>query len=308
MRLTKEIMKKLYIIGNGFDIHHGLKTRYSDYKAYLQQKDRQQVEDFDDFLECYDINKKNIQNWSDLEVYTRHIYCVDLYQILDKSIDCSESDMDRASYWHDIQYNSEEYSKWITGIRLNVNEWIRQIEYTNVTKDSNLPIDTNAIYINFNYTETLQSVYGVPDSNIFHIHGKVSNEIVFGNNCFPDDMIRSSIIRTDNKNEDDDWRISQAIDILNSRLEDAKCYYKKSDEIMLKHRSFFENIDECQELIIMGLSFGSEDLCYIHKIIEKGFNIQKITIFYRTKDDFYRFVKHLYMPLSDQVTVESRLW
>jgi hypothetical protein len=58
----------------------------------------------------------------------------------------------------------------------------------------------------------------------------------------------------------------------------------------------------------MGFSFGSEDLCYIHKIIEKGFNIQKLTVFYRTKEDFRRFVKHLYMPLSEQVTVESRLW
>lgn len=30
-------MKKLYIIGNGFDIHHGLKTQYRDYKEYLKQ-------------------------------------------------------------------------------------------------------------------------------------------------------------------------------------------------------------------------------------------------------------------------------
>ena len=76
----------------------------------------------------------------------------------------------------------------------------------------------------------------------------------------------------------------------------------------MKYRRFFESIVECQELVIMGFSFGSEDLCYIHKIIEKGFNIQKLTVFYRTKEDFRRFVKHLYMPLSEQVTVESRLW
>ena len=38
MGLTKEIMKKLYIIGNGFDIHHGLKTRYSDYKWSTMQE------------------------------------------------------------------------------------------------------------------------------------------------------------------------------------------------------------------------------------------------------------------------------
>lgn len=301
-------MKKLYIIGNGFDIHHGLKTQYRDYKKYLKQKDSQLVEDFDEFLDCYNIRKEDIQNWSDLEVYTQNIYCVDLYQILDRSIDCSETDMDRASYWHNIQFNSEDYSKWITDIGFNVKEWIQQIEYASITKDSELPIDTTATYINFNYTETLQSLYGIPDNNVFHIHGKATNEIVFGNNYFPDDKIKNSIIKTDSNNEDSDWRIDEAVNILNSRLKESKIYYKKSDEIILKNRRFFESIVECQELVIMGFSFGSEDLCYIHKIIEKGFNIQKLTVFYRTKEDFRRFVKHLYMPLSEQVTVESRLW
>ena len=28
---------RLWIIGNGFDLYHGLKTKYSDYKAYLCQ-------------------------------------------------------------------------------------------------------------------------------------------------------------------------------------------------------------------------------------------------------------------------------
>lgn len=29
-------MRKLFIIGNGFDIAHGLATKYSDFKIYLQ--------------------------------------------------------------------------------------------------------------------------------------------------------------------------------------------------------------------------------------------------------------------------------
>lgn len=30
-------MKSLFIIGNGFDISHGLNTRYSDFMKYLTQ-------------------------------------------------------------------------------------------------------------------------------------------------------------------------------------------------------------------------------------------------------------------------------
>ena len=31
-------MKTLYIIGNGFDLHHNLPTQYSDFSKYIQEK------------------------------------------------------------------------------------------------------------------------------------------------------------------------------------------------------------------------------------------------------------------------------
>ena len=33
-------MNKLYIIGNGFDIAHNLKTRYSDFRCYLNNVEK----------------------------------------------------------------------------------------------------------------------------------------------------------------------------------------------------------------------------------------------------------------------------
>lgn len=40
----------LLIIGNGFDLHHGLATSYSDYHKWLKVHDRQVVKDFDSFV------------------------------------------------------------------------------------------------------------------------------------------------------------------------------------------------------------------------------------------------------------------
>lgn len=37
----------LLIIGNGFDLHHGLATSYSDYHKWLKVHDKQVVKDFD---------------------------------------------------------------------------------------------------------------------------------------------------------------------------------------------------------------------------------------------------------------------
>lgn len=36
----------LIIIGNGFDLHHGLATRYSDYRDWLLGHDERVVADF----------------------------------------------------------------------------------------------------------------------------------------------------------------------------------------------------------------------------------------------------------------------
>lgn len=35
-------------------------------------------------------------------------------------------------------------------------------------------------FIKFNYTSTLQDVYSVPDTDVLHIHGKASWNVIFG--------------------------------------------------------------------------------------------------------------------------------
>ena len=52
--------RKLYIIGNGFDLWHGIPSRYADFKAYVRQHDRQLLRTVDDYLPAGD-------DWSDLE-------------------------------------------------------------------------------------------------------------------------------------------------------------------------------------------------------------------------------------------------
>jgi hypothetical protein len=56
--------KKLYIIGNGFDLHHGLRTRYADFCLCVRENDKELYE----FLEWYvdaDLNKDGL--WKDFE-------------------------------------------------------------------------------------------------------------------------------------------------------------------------------------------------------------------------------------------------
>lgn len=52
--------KTLYIIGNGFDLHHGIASKYSDFKAYLEKHDRNLLHALENLYDCEDI-------WRDFE-------------------------------------------------------------------------------------------------------------------------------------------------------------------------------------------------------------------------------------------------
>ena len=50
---------KLYIIGNGFDLHHNLKTSYANFCLYVRENDKELYE----FLEGYvdvELDKRRI--------------------------------------------------------------------------------------------------------------------------------------------------------------------------------------------------------------------------------------------------------
>ena len=53
--------KDLYIIGNGFDLHHGVKSSYNHFKKWLEKNDQ------DLLLEMEVLWNNNFQLWSDFE-------------------------------------------------------------------------------------------------------------------------------------------------------------------------------------------------------------------------------------------------
>nr|WP_292620255.1 AbiH family protein [Mesorhizobium sp.] len=51
-----------------------------------------------------------------------------------------------------------------------------------------IPIDLGAKFLNFNYTPSLQDLYGVPDANILHIHGAARDpdaKLILGHGWMP---------------------------------------------------------------------------------------------------------------------------
>ena len=51
----------------------------------------------------------------------------------------------------------------------------------------------NSVFINFNYTQTLENLYAILSSNILYIHGcAVKNDkLIFGHNKTPDKLLEN---------------------------------------------------------------------------------------------------------------------
>lgn len=166
---------KLYICGNGFDLHHGYKTGYRDYREFLLKNHSHAFSAFEEFRY---LNLSMSDKWSDLEQsltidYEKIISVItDYYPDINNSCDLR---------WYELDIDLEEQTKFIydfTGRYFL--EWLTLINFSD-PKDAIL-LNKNDLFITFNYTSTLEEVYKIAADSIFHIHGRI--DLVEGRNIF----------------------------------------------------------------------------------------------------------------------------
>ena len=277
-------MKRLFIIGNGFDLYHGLKTRFNDFRDYLKNNDLDSYEFIMSLFEevCF------FKSFEDYLVYTNDI---DYESKLEEAISSSEDDIDRASYWHDIQYNADIYTQQFHDFLKSFDEWV---EATNLQPNKKIEsfFNDNDKFLTFNYTETLQRIYNIPEKNVLHIHGKLGTKKIFGHNeAISPPFKKKNITQEDYENgEDYDWRIEEAEQILN-KIPSLFC--KNSQLIIDRHKSFFDEIKYYDEIFFLGWALEKQDEVYMDNIISNISQKTKIFIISYTEDGHKTYKKHL---------------
>jgi hypothetical protein len=251
---------KLYIIGNGFDLHHEIRSAYSDFKVFLKKGDWILFRLVEDYLP---VGKE----WNELEIALGDI---DVTYMADRNdIFCpSHSEMTSDSGHHDFQY---EIGKTVTNLsstlRAQLKDWVRQIEIPDATSAKNRlsTLDINGLYLTFNYTSTLTSVYSVPAVNILHIHGEAAlpdTDLVLGHASNPND--RKSL--NDHSGvEDQDTRVTEAYDILDGYF---SATFKPSEKIIQKNAPFFAGLRNIEEVFVLGHSLSDVDLNYFAAVVK----------------------------------------
>ena len=250
---------QLFIIGNGFDLHHGIASKFSDFAAYLEHVDP----DTFSIAEEYVVPEKDL--WSDLEARFAEI---DVDQIEDHAgqflVSYGAEEWSDA-YHHDYEYEVEQICDAISKkMRNHFADWVRQIEIPPNTITPINSINPSAFFLTFNYTHTLQQLYNISANSILHIHGSASDlttEIVLGHGW----ERQASDLRSSSTDEDTDVRAAGGSRLLDDLLAST---FKPTSEILSRNKAFFECLRSVTEVFVFGHSLAQVDQPYFRAVLD----------------------------------------
>lgn len=125
-------------------------------------------------------------------------------------------------------------------------------------------LDRQALFLNFNYTSTLNTVYGVDPRHVLFIHGCAAQPgvaLILGHAWDPSSR-RSLNDRHDI--EEIDTRLMEANGIIDDYF---SATFKPSAKIIIQHASFFESLATVEQVIVLGHSLSDVDAMYFQELL-----------------------------------------
>lgn len=182
---------ELVILGNGFDINFNMKTKYSDFKKYLDEKCFFENYHFEVFFPYFD-NIHIINEDEDIIDFEYPLITIYGSSIPFKSYNWGELEklISNPSYlnikgfygickvkWIDYDCIIEEFNNMLTELKLHLKNWIKSMGY----KKTNYKFKDNLLFLSFNYTKTLEQSFNVSSDRICYIHNNCEDhKIIFG--------------------------------------------------------------------------------------------------------------------------------
>lgn len=252
-------MKHLYIIGNGFDCHHGMNTGYLQFKKWLKEKGMAVFDTINNLFECRD------DEW--LQNFERNLATAVTSEIVNEETINNYPDLASDNFrdrdWYDAELAVEKRLSTAYGeIRNAFHQWVDELKKGDENKKIELKTD-DAVFLTFNYTSTLETLYGIDENNVLHIHGKAgtNDELVLGHGVSFDDIKKMlEKVYPDNGDMVIKRAKSAAVNGVFKQL-------KNVNEIIKKHEEWFSSLKNVTNLYFYGHSFGKVDLPYFRNIL-----------------------------------------
>lgn len=245
----------LYVIGNGFDLHHNIPSRYSDFQNYLNANHHAylagQIETFYPSI----VNSPKYE-WGDLEIALGKIDFKTTYNECNFGIETDyDHMMQTAAILEDNPQQMLEDA--LNELHTRFEEWVNSIDISSEKDNTLYQFNANGIFLNFNYTETLEELYRVPQSSITYIHGRRggNRELILGH-CVEINPAKAFL--EDNAiYEDEGYK---------GIIEVANAQRKNVHEIIASNKEFWKAIKNVNRVIIYGHSLSKVDLPYFQMI------------------------------------------
>lgn len=275
-----ETIKHLYIIGNGFDIHHRINSSYSNFEEWLKQNGIS-IYGFDEIF-----GGVGSDWWCDFE---NNMGDVDTYDYAmgiasENPPDLTSDHCD--STWNDAQvYVEDGLEEVYNSITDNFKDWILQLNEPDITKKISLKYE-DSIFLTFNYTKTLEKLYAIPSERVLHIHGSIDNEsFVIGHGKTIEDLEKEHNPEDSNQSidvDDEEYTYDdEGLEIHEQWAYDAALngvakYRKPVENIIKSNLIFFDSLKDVTDIHVYGFSFSGIDIPYINQIV-KSVNLSKVT-------------------------------
>ena len=252
----------LYIIGNGFDMAHGLPTGYDKFYYFFKNHNSTAYNTFEEYVLA------PTGAWNNFEEAFADIDTSQLFiDVLEYYPDPSSDD-----YLKDMGAPKREIERIMSNITDDVQNafeaWIGKT-IDPVIKDKN-PIfkisNNKSKFINFNYTDTLQKLYGISDENIIHIHGKYGeDDLIFGHSVDPRDLINDVRTTAEEYIDDNDFITNE---ICNPIEEYMGKHFKDTNSV-ISDLDFKDFCGNAKKIITLGHSLSQVDRPYLKYISEE---------------------------------------
>ena len=250
----------LYVIGNGFDKYHKIPSGYNNYAQWLSDACNETLDEiYDTFGNC------NEDWWYKFEENLASVEAVSIaYGIAQEHTPNFGSDDFRDRDWYEAEYAVEGHLEVVYNhIKESFSEWIRQLDLSEC--QATLPLKKeDAIYITFNYTDTLEDVYGIEASIVHHIHGRASNgdNLILGHGSTAEEIEKAN---PEPEGESEYWE-QRAYGAAISEIAKKR---KDVDGIISLNRALFDSLSGVDKVVTLGFSYSAIDEKYMAEICGK---------------------------------------
>lgn len=276
---------KLFVIGNGFDLAHGLKTKYKDFREYLEKDDEHFLYALEGMYGfCRESNRQGVEKYL-WEEFEKNLSCINEGEIIDfgTGIDMGLEGGDIGIEDTLNDYWEEQYG-FIEKLNCYVKEWVEKIDLNIDRKSKIISEEFNDLFLTFNYTLVLENIYAIDSNNILHIHGSIDKwydcEPVIGHgDYFKINEMKQLAYEASEEFWEKEASIYSAIANYYERtLKDVE-YFKRTNN------SFFKQLNRITEIFIVGHSFGEVDKVYFQEIKKNVGDDIMWNVSYHDKDD-----------------------